>query len=373
MTDIAMKPKRGKTEAENAPDRPPAPLSPDPVWPPETVTPRKAGWFFRVLRVLATLLAVALAVPLAWAMWDVYMSTPWTRDGTVRAYVVTMAPQVAGQIVQLPVRDNQFVRKGDLLIVIDPTNYEIAVKSGEAAVQRARAVADNAQAESERREKLSNLSVSDEVKQIFRSNWLSAEAAYRQAVADLEQARVNLTRTRITSPVNGYVTNLQSRLGDYSNIGESLISLVDADSYWVDGYFEETNLGRIREGDLAIIKLMGYSQIVRGHVNSIARGINVSNAQPNSQGLATVNPIFTWVRLAQRIPVRVHIDNVPPGVVLSAGMTATVQIDPSADHPRRNVSATSASSVDPQKQSPVKTTAPPPNPERKPRPRTARP
>ncbi len=139
---------------------------------------------------------------------------------------------------------------------------------------------------------------------------------------------MNLERTRILSPVNGYVTNLLAQLGDYVNIGENSISVVDADSFWVDGYFEETNLAGIGVGDPAQIKLMGYSQVVRGHVGSIARAINVANAQPNSQGLATVNPIFTWVRLAQRIPVRIHIDQVPAGVVLAAGMTATVQIDP---------------------------------------------
>jgi multidrug resistance efflux pump len=72
---------------------------------------------------------------------------------------------------------------------------------------------------------------------------------------------------------------------------------------------------------------MGYSEIVHGHVDSIARAINASNAQPNSQGVATVNPIFTWVRLAQRIPVHLHIDEVPSGVVLAAGMTATVEIN----------------------------------------------
>jgi len=146
-------------------------------------------------------------------------------------------------------------------------------------------------------------------------------------LASLEQARVKLERTRIVSPVNGYVTNLLAQFGNYANAGQNLVSLVDADSFWVDGYFEETNVAPIRVGDPAQIKLMGHSQIVRGHVDSIARAINVSNAQPNAQGVATVNPIFTWVRLAQRIPVRIHIDEVPAGVVLSAGMTATVEID----------------------------------------------
>jgi multidrug resistance efflux pump len=151
-----------------------------------------------------------------------------------------------------------------------------------------------------------------------------------QARSQLSQAQVNLERTRIVSPVDGYVVNLLSRVGDYVNVGESTISVVDGNSFWVDGYFEETSLASIRVGDPARMKLMGYSQTIRGHVDSIARAINVPNAQPNDQGAATVNPIFTWVRLAQRIPVRVHIDEVPPDVVLAAGMTATLQIDSEA-------------------------------------------
>src|SRR6202023_1727397 len=156
---------------------------------------------------------------------------------------------------------------------------------------------------------------------------LSAEASVAQARTQLDQAQVNLGRTRILSPVDGYVTNLAAQLGDYVNVGVNTISVVDANSFWIEGYFEETNLAPIRVGDPAQIKLMGYSQIARGHVDSIARAINVANAQPNNQGVASVNPIFTWVRLAQRIPVRIHIDEVPPGVVLSAGMTATVDIN----------------------------------------------
>jgi multidrug resistance efflux pump len=163
--------------------------------------------------------------------------------------------------------------------------------------------------------------------QSLKAQRLGAEATLAQTKAQLHQAQVNLERTRIVSPVDGYVTNLLAQLGDFMNVGVNAISLVDADSYWVDGYFEETNLAPIRIGDPARIKLMGHSEVLRGHVDSIARAINVSNAQPNNQGVATVNPIFTWVRLAQRIPVRIHIDEVPPGIVLSAGMTATVEID----------------------------------------------
>jgi RND family efflux transporter MFP subunit len=241
--------------------------------------------------------------------------------------VVTIAPEVAGQIVELRVADNQFVHKGDVLMVIDPTDYKIAVSLAEAAVQQAEANAQNAEREASRRMKLSDLAVSVEEQQTYESTALAAKAKLQQANVQLDQARVNLASTQITSPVNGFVTNLLAQLGDYATVGSNEISLVDADSFWIDGYFEETTLSSIRVGDPASIKLMGHSETVHGHVDSIARAINVENAQPNGQGLATVNPIFTWVRLAQRIPVRIRIDQVPEGVVLSAGMTATVQID----------------------------------------------
>jgi multidrug resistance efflux pump len=333
---------------------------------------------------LITLAAVALAGLVGWAMWGVYVGAPWTRDATVRAYIVTMAPEVAGRIVELPVVDNKYVRKGDPLLVIDPTNYRIAVSQSEAAVQQAQANVQNidaqmsvqqaqidasqaqlrrgraalvfAQQQADRYQTLAKdgfgtvqnaqqftsqlhqqeasvQSAQETLNQTLRqvetlkAQRLSAEAGLAQAKAQLNQAQVNLERTRILAPVDGYVTNLLAQLGDYVNVGVNTIFLVDADSFWVDGYFEETNLAPIRVGDPAQIKLMGHGQIVRGHVDSIARAINVANAQPNSQGVATVNPIFTWVRLAQRIPVRIHIDEVPPDVILSAGMTATVEID----------------------------------------------
>jgi multidrug resistance efflux pump len=320
-------------EAKSKPETKAA--APAAVWSPEPTpreTPRR---HLRILPLLITLATIAAAGALGWAMWNAYMGAPWTRDGTVRAYVVTMAPQVAGYIVELPVADNQFVHKGDLLIVIDPTDFKIAVSLAEAAVQQTQVNAQNIEREAQRRQKLSDLAETVEDRQTFASNALAAQAQTQQAQANLDQARVNLERTEIRSPVNGYVTNLLAQLGDYANVGQNMISLVDADSFWVDGYFEETNLEPIQVGDPAEIKLMGYHQIVRGHVDSIARGINVPNAQPNAAGLAQVNPIFTWVRLAQRIPVRIHIDQVPDGVVLATGMTATVQIDPRPPQPAK--------------------------------------
>ena len=339
--------------------------------------------------VLVTVLVAAVAALLGWSMWNAYMGTPWTRDGTVRAYVVTMAPEVAGHIVALPVVDNEYVHKGDLLMVIDPINYQIAVSQAEATVQQAEASVQNIDAQiavqqaqisvnqaqvdraqaalvfakqqagrygrlaqdgwgtvqdaqqygSQLRQQdaavvtaLENLTLVQRQIASLKAQHMSAEASVGQAKAQLRQADVNLRRTRILSPVDGYVTNLLAQLGDYVNVGVNTISVVDASSFWVDAYFEETNIAPIRVGDPADIKLMGYSQVLRGHVNSIAREINDTNSQPNGQGIATVNPIFTWVRLAQRIPVRIHIDRIPKGLVLVAGMTATVQIDEPQDH-----------------------------------------
>jgi multidrug resistance efflux pump len=300
---------------------------------PETREPVRRR--IQVTPFLITLATIALAGLLGWAMWRVYMETPWTRDATVRAYVVTMAPEVSGRIVELPVADNQFVHKGDPLMVVDPTNFAIAARLADAAADQAKALAQNAQAQSARRQKLTDLAVSQEEQQTFSSNSLSSNAAYQQALAKRDQAHVDLERTRILSPVNGYVTNLQVQLGDFVTVGQNSISLVNADSFWVDAYFEETNIRGIHEGDLATIKLMGRREVVRGHVESVARGIDVPNARPDTSGLASVNPIFTWVRLAQRVPVRIYLDDVPSGVRLVAGLTATVQVDPaSAKQPR---------------------------------------
>ena len=286
-----------------------------------------------VVPILVTLAAVAVAALAGWQAWQYYMGAPWTRDGTVRAYVVKIAPEVAGQIVQLPIVDNQFVHKGDLLMLIDPRNYTIAVRQAEATVEQTRANAVNANAEMTRRLKLSDIAVTMEERQTYISQAATAQANYQSALANLEQARINLRRTEVRSPVNGYITNLTAQLGDYANVGDLQLSVVNSDSYWVDAYFEETSLGRIREGDAATIKLMGYTPLLRGRVQGLSRGINVPNAQPDASGLASVNPIFTFVRLAQRVPVRIHIDEVPEGVELVAGLTATVQVEPNKAPP----------------------------------------
>ncbi|HEY1779707.1 MAG TPA: HlyD family secretion protein [Roseiarcus sp.] len=295
-----------------------------------------------VLPFLITAIIVCAAAAAGWGAWQYYMGTPWTRDGAVRAYVVKIAPQVAGEIVKLPIADNQFVHKGELLMLIDPRNYSIAVRQAQAAVEQAKAVADNANAEMSRRLHLNDVAVTMEERQTYISQAATAEAAYQTALANLELARVNYQRTRVRSPVNGYVTNLSAQLGNYAEVGSLQLSVVNSDSYWVDAYFEETALSRIHEGDAATIKLMGYTPLLRGRVQGLARGINVPNSTPDASGLASVNPIFTFVRLAQRVPVRIHIDEVPEGVKLVAGMTATVQIEPNTAPPAANSKPASA-------------------------------
>ena len=310
---------QARTQAREAPRPTPAPAD---------LAPTRR---LHAVPVLVTLVGLGLAGIATWAMWQAYMAAPWTRDGTVRAYVVTITPEVSGWIVQLPVIDNQFVHKGDLLMAIDPTDYAIAVEQTQAAVSQASANAENAEREAQRRAKLTLLETSEEEKQSYQTSAVAAAAQERQATANLAQARVNLQRATMRSPVNGYVTNLLVQAGDYATAGQSALSVIDADSYWVDGYFEETSLGAIHVGDRATVKLMGYGAVLQGHVASIARGITVSNATAGQGGLAQVNPIFTWVRLAQRVPVRIKIDHAPDGVLLVAGQTATVQIEPSVD------------------------------------------
>ena len=286
-----------------------------------------------VVPILITLGTVAVAALLSWATWQAYMVAPWTRDGTVRAYVVTMAPEVAGRIVKLTVADNQFVHKGDVLFEIDPADYRIALEQAQAQAQRDGAVLDYARENQDRQAHLAKEGwASTNVYQQTTSTMHQSEGVLALDKAAIAKAQLDISRTVVRSPVNGYVTNLLAQLGDYATIGQKLISLVDADSFWVDGYFEETGLGRIHDGDPATVKLMGYRQPVHGHVGVVARGIKIPNAQPDPAGLASVNPIFTWVRLAQRVPVRIHIDQVPD-FRLVAGMTGTVQIDPHTHPP----------------------------------------
>ena len=217
----------------------------------------------RLLPVIGTFLVAILAVGAVWILWQNYMGTPWTRDGTVRAYIVTLAPEVSGRIVELDVRDNQYVHAGDMLMKIDPRDYRVAVDLSKAAVDEAQADYDNKKIQADRRLALSDLATSIEARQSYVSSAAMASAALEQQKANLERATVNLARTEIRSPVTGWVTNLLARQGDYAATGQTAMSLVDADSFWVDGYFEETALKLIHEGDPATIWLLGFGKCCR--------------------------------------------------------------------------------------------------------------
>jgi len=297
---------------------------------------------------LATLGIALIAILISVATWQHYVTAPWTRNGSVRVQVANVAPQVSGRIVELRAADNQFVHKGDVLYVIDPFDFEVAVRVGKALVDQRAADLEVKQAEFDRRQHLSNLATTPEEQQIFAGNAAQAKAAYEAATHQLAQAELNLKRTNVLSPVDGYVTNLLLRAGDYAVTGVSNISVIDSDSFWIDGYFEETKMARVCIGDRAEAQLVGYAKPILGHVKTVTRGISVSNAAAGTQGLPSVDPIYTWVRLAQRVPVRVAIDTVPPDVPLVSGMTATVTIrQPPASDRQTRLDRFRASFVDP--------------------------
>jgi multidrug resistance efflux pump len=279
---------------------------------------------------LATLAIALLAILMALLTWQHYVTAPWTRDGTVRAQVASVAPQISGYITDVRVVDNQFVHRGDVLYTIESFDFEVAQLTGVATVQQRAADLQVKQLQSERRQHLTDLATTPEEQQTYAGNAVQAKAALDAAQQQLAQAEINLQRTKVRSPVNGYVTNLLMRVGDFAHVGTSNISIIDADSFWIDGYFEETKMAKICVGDRAEAKLMGYSQPIIGHVGTVTRGISTSNAASGTQGLPNVDAVYTWVRLAQRVPVRIFIDTVPAGVPLVSGMTATVTVRPAS-------------------------------------------
>ena len=278
-------------------------------------------------RVLLTLVIVAAGCAAGYELWDYYLFSPWTRDARVQADVVGIAPDVAGFVDDLRVKDNQVVHKGDVLLVIDRERYIRALATANANVAARQAEMEMRQHEAARRAKLTTLSTSVEERENSMLTANSAAATYQQALADRSTAQLNLDRTVVRAPVNGFVTNLTLDVGQYASVGTNVMALIDSDSYRVTGYFEETKMPAVTVGEQAEIYLLDGSPALRGHVESIARGITDRDNLAGPELLVNPNPTFEWVRLAQRIPVRIHIDEVPNGVLVSSGMTATVIVD----------------------------------------------
>ena len=279
-----------------------------------------------LLRYLATGVLVVAALVAARHGWRIYVTSPWTRDGMVRVQVANVAPQISGQIVEIRTHDNQHVHKGDVLYIIEKFDFEVALDNAKATILNRAADLEVKKAQNARRAALTTLSTSIEEKQLFDGNAKMAEAAFASAKAALSQAEINLQRTEVRSPVDGYVTNLLMRVGDFARAGTPNLSVIDEHSYWIDAYFEETKLANIHVGDPVEATLLGFQAPINGSIESITGGISAANAASSTQGLPNVDPVFTWVRLAQRIPVRIRIDQVPQDVPLIAGMTCSVSV-----------------------------------------------
>ncbi|MBV8156131.1 MAG: HlyD family secretion protein [Dyella sp.] len=324
-----------------------------------------------LLRFAITAVVVIVALVLCHVLWRHYMYSPWTRDGRVRAEVVRIAPDVSGLVTRVAVIDNAEVKKGDVLFEIDPQRFQIALQQAEANLNAAKAAARAAganidavlasaaarkaeyemrQEQAQRRQDLADVVPKEErtdaksAALTARAIWEQAQASGHQANASREQAeaavvqaqvavdraKLDLERTEVRAPVDGYVTNLDVRVGDYAATGSPRLALIDRHSYYIYGYFEETKLPHLRVGDPVEIRLMSGGTHLKGRIIGVARGITDRDNPTGRDLLADVNPTFNWVRLAQRVPVRIAIDeaSVPKDVVLAAGMTASIDVQP---------------------------------------------
>ena len=280
-------------------------------------------------RFAVTAAVAVLAIVVGWWMWDYYINEPWTRDGRIRADVVKVAADVSGVVTEVKVKDNQTVRRGDVLFIIDKDRYKIALQQADAALASRKISLEQARRDLERFRQLNKGSVvSQQAAEQAETAAGQAQAAYQLALADRQLAQLNLDRTEIKSPVNGRITNLDLRPGNYVSPNAAVAALVDNDSFYVVGYFEETKLPHIRIGDPVSIEVMGEKTGMRGHVEGLAAGIQDRARESSATMLANVNPTVSWVRLAQRVPVRIAIDDVPENLALISGRTVTVRVSP---------------------------------------------
>ncbi|BET43921.1 efflux RND transporter periplasmic adaptor subunit [Atlantibacter hermannii] len=281
----------------------------------------------KTVKYFSTLVVFATAILAGWWLWNYYMQSPWTRDGKVRAELVDISPQVGGTITDLNVKDNQFVKAGTPLFSLDPTPYNISILNAQAQVAHAESDLAKAQNEASRRQHLPHNYISAEELDSATINVKAMQAAVNVAKAALEQARWQLSQTRVTAPVDGWVTNLSVRVGNYASTGQPVFALIDSHSFYVVGYFEETKLRHIAPGAPARIKLLSNDVPLTGRVESIGRAIYDQSVETDSGLVPDVKPNVPWVRLAQRVPVRFTLENVPENAMLVSGTTCTIAIE----------------------------------------------
>ena len=291
----------------------------------------------KIFRFLITLLLLGAALWIGRDAWDHYMESAWTRDGRVKADVVTISADVSGTVTEVLVRDNQLVQKGDTLFTLDKARYESALAQAEAVLAAQKVEQGRRTKEAGRRAGLDDSIVSAESRESAEFAVGTASAQYKAAQAAVTLAQVNLERTVVRAPVSGYVTNLNVYAGDFAAVGAAKLAVIDRDSYYVVGYFEETKLPLLKLNAPVEMHLMSGEALMRGHIESIAHGITDRDASTGRELLADVNPTFNWVRLAQRVPVRIHIDQLPKDQELVAGITCTVAIvnGPAATPPQK--------------------------------------
>ena len=289
-----------------------------------------SGGKVRFMGYIITLGAIILAGLVLANMFQEYLFHPWTRDGHVRAQIIKITPRVGGPIVDLTVQDNQSVNKGDLLFRIDPRTYALSIEQAEAKLKQAQAtklVKEDQARRARILHKKDKGAISEQALVRKDNDLLVALANVDVADANLHAAYLDMEFTEVRAPVDGYVTNLLLRYGSQTVANQPALALVDTGSFWVHGFFKETQIRNIRSGNKAVIKLMAYPDTpLDGVVENMGWAIAQQDGAPDADLLPTINPSFDWIRLAQRIPVRIRLTRIPEEVDLRAGTTASVFI-----------------------------------------------
>ena len=287
--------------------------------------------FFKKLGLgIINLALIAAAAWYAYQTFEEYIHNPWTRDGQVRGHVVQVAPRVSGMVTSIAVIDNQFVQKGDLLFEIDQEPFEIASAQAGANLKRAHISSRSSKIEYDRLQEIFAKdpgAISQKDLNRREANYLQSLSQIDVAQESLRGANLNLGYTRIHASVDGYVSNVDFQIGTQAVANSPILALVDSNSFWVFGYFRESQIGQFNIGDPARVTLMAYpDQPLQGTVESLGWGIAPSDGNSGVKLLPSIKPVFQWIRLAQRIPVRIKVDKVPEGVELRFGLTASVMV-----------------------------------------------
>ncbi|TDT56560.1 p-hydroxybenzoic acid efflux pump subunit AaeA [Enterobacter sp. AG5470] len=283
-----------------------------------------------ITRTVITMVLVILAFIAIFRAWVYYTESPWTRDARFSADVVAIAPDVTGLVTSVNVHDNQLVKQGQVLFTIDQPRYQKALEQDEADVAYYEALVSEKRREAGRRNQLGVQAMSrEEIDQA--NNTLQTELhQLAKAVATRDLAKLDLERTIIRAPADGWVTNLNVYAGEFITRGSTAVALVKQNTFYVLAYMEETKLEGVRAGYRAEVTPLGSNQVLKGTVDSIAAGVTNASSSNDSKGMATIDSNLEWVRLAQRVPVRIRLDQ-QQGNLWPSGTTATVVVTGQSD------------------------------------------